>query len=166
MTLEMNLILPSLILGLGAIDDIVKRKVHNILFLVSLGCALAYSLYSGGLAGLSGAFLSCLMAFILTFPLFRLKMLGGGDVKIFLAFAAATTTGAVLNVMLYSLVWGAVLGILISLFNKNIKVLLSNFIKILKLQKPESELHKIPFTVALFMGWLSHLIVEHYGRVL
>ncbi len=160
-------IVPSLILSLGAADDLWKRKVHNALFVFCLVLALGFSFYSHGVAGLAEAFLSGGLAFFLTFILFYFRVLGGGDVKIFAAFGASTTTTSVLNVMFFAIVWGAFLGVVISILNKNLPQVGKNLIKLLKFEKPEeTNLHKIPFTIALLLGWVTQIIFVHYGSLL
>lgn len=160
-------IVPSVILGLATIDDLMKRKVHNWLFLFCLALAVGHTVFFHGTTGLLNSLYSGGLAFLITFPLFLIKALGGGDVKIFTALGVATSTAAVINVFLYSLLWGTLLGIGMLILNKGFKSFIQNIFAIVTLKKaPQEQLHKMPYTFALLCGWISHIIVIYYGRAL
>lgn len=163
--LHLNILIPSLILVAAMVDDIWTRKVHNWLFLVCLCVALAYTLWqqNSWLDAGGGA----LTALLVTLPMVWIKALGAGDMKIFIAFGVATNSTVVLSVILFALVWGAFLGVIRSLLSKEGKALLQNVFALVKMQKPQLlKMHSIPFTVALFFGWISYHITQRYGGVL
>lgn len=148
-------------------DDLLKRKVHNWLFLTCLGLAFAHSFYFYGSHGLIESLYSGGLAFLITFPLFMIKALGGGDIKIFTAFGVAVSTNTTLAVFLYSLFWGSILGILMIVSQKGFRSFSANLFSIVTFKKASAQhLHKMPFAFALFCGWISHLIISHYGRIL
>ncbi len=160
-------VVPSVILGLATIDDVMKRKVHNWVFLFCLGLGVVHTVYFWGISGLLNALYSGGLALAITLPLFLIKALGGGDVKIFTAFGVATSMGTVINVFLYSLLWGTILGLGMLIMNKGIKSFAQNLSTIVMLKgAPQEQLHKIPYTFALLCGWVSHLIVSHYGSAI
>jgi prepilin peptidase CpaA len=159
--------MPTALLLAACLTDIKYKKVLNWFVVVSFVCILGYHLVFANKEVLFEGFLGFTVAFALTLPLYLLRALGGGDLKIFAVFGLATTPDAVIFTFVASLVWGSALGIIRAIFNKQGDVLIHNSIKILKLQKPEPHtLHQIPFTVALLAGWFSYIIYTGYGRIL
>lgn len=159
--------MPTVLLLAACLTDIKYKKVYNTFVVISFLTVLGFHLTFGNRDILLEGGAGLVMAFVLTLPLYLMKAMGGGDVKIFAVFGFATNTDAVLFTFLASLFWGTLLGVLRAIFNKQGDVLWSNFIKIIKLQKPERHtLHQIPYTVALLAGWFSYIIYTSYGRVL
>lgn len=151
-------LVPSLILLVGVIDDLRSRKVHNRLFLACLGAALSFVLLRMGWSGFYQVLLSLSLCLGLLLPLVFVKMLGGGDLKLMVAFSLVCTPMEVFWVIAYSLVWGALLGLFQVILRGQAKELLNNTVKMATLRKPdETQLHRIPFTVALLFGWLTQL---------
>ncbi|MEQ1875536.1 MAG: prepilin peptidase [Bdellovibrionia bacterium] len=152
----LSLAVPSLILLAGVVDDLRSRKVHNELVLVCLVVALIFCLYEGGLAGIGAGFLGLAAAVLMTLPLVLFGALGAGDMKIFMAFGMAATWEASVSVGIAALIWGLVFGVIRAIIAGQFKALMLNTIGIAA-RKPAGELHRIPYTVALFMGWLTYL---------
>lgn len=105
--------------------------------------------------------LSAAVALAVSAPLFIFKIVGGGDIKLFVAFAASVSWTAALMTGFYSLIWGAIFGLLAALFQKQGSALFNNLMTLTIQRKSEGlSLHKIPFTVALLVGWLTTLKLE------
>ena len=149
-------IVPTLILLLGVVDDLRSRKVHNWLFLALLvAAALSQYVFAGfggvreGLFGFGAAFLGCL-------PLVMARIIGGGDLKLMAAFGMATSWPITLSVILWSLVWGALLGLIRATVAGELPKLLVSTYNVAVRRKPaEATLHRIPYTIALMFGWLT-----------
>ncbi len=159
--------MPTALLLAACLTDIMYKKVLNWFVVAGFFCVLASHLIFGNQEVLLEASFGLGLALTLALPLYLIKGLGGGDLKIFAVFGFATHPSAVLFTFLAALVWGCILGILRAVFEKKGQALFNNFYKIITLKRPEPQtLHKIPFTVALLAGWFSFLIYEAYGRVL
>lgn len=159
--------MPTALLLAACLTDIKYKKVLNWFVVVSFVCILGYHFAFASKDVLFEGFLGFAMACALMLPLYLMKAVGGGDLKIFALFGLATTPDAVIFTFIASLIWGSALGVIRAIFNKQADILVSNFIKIIKLQKPEPHtLHHIPFTVALLAGWFSYVIYTGYGRIL
>lgn len=151
----------SLILTAGVVDDLRSRKVHNWLAVLCLVIGLASSFYFGGWYGLQTGMLSAAVALAVSAPLFVFKIVGGGDIKLFVAFAASVSWTAALMTGFYSLIWGAIFGLLQALLQKQGSAVFKNIMTLTVERKTEGlSLHKIPFTVALLVGWLTTLKLE------
>lgn len=148
------------ILAAGVVDDFRSRKFHNWLFLVCLACAACASLVSGGVGAFAIALLGLLAGIAVFLPLVLMGIIGAGDMKLMAAFGLAAGWDAVLSVALYGLFWGALFGVLASIFRGQGRTLVYNMVSIVVVRERKGlVLHKIPFTVAIFMGWLTHLVI-------
>ena len=161
---NLSLFISTFILLAGVVDDLLYKKVHNWMVLAALTLALATQFYIGGTTAVGWGLLSALVAASLCLPLVLTGMLGAGDMKLLMAFGLVTTIPIVIGVTLLSLFWGAVLGLLQSLLRGEIKSLFMNTVKVARLKKVENEdYHRIPYTIALFFGWLTQLTLVQAG---
>ena len=167
--------LQLLILLLACLDDLHTRKIHNHLLLILLPIVLVFvfsigSMHSGsfsfssGFSLILGGLLCFILAFLLGFPLFYAKVLGGGDVKLLLLFSLTCMVWDFLWILFYSLFWAALLGVFKVLFEKNIREFFFNIYLMLRYRKSESlTLHSLPYSVALLFGWMSFVFLEVIG---
>ena len=87
-------------------------------------------------------------------------IVGAGDLKLLFAFGLASCPEAVFYTAAYSLFWAAIFGFAIVLC----KGLLVSYIKniymiILHRRGANLAMQSMPYTVALFFGWLTYLKV-------
>ena len=163
----LSLIIPSLILVAGVVNDIHSQKVHNGLVLLALGLAACGLVATQGIGGLPHGLLAGGLAFGLGLPLFVLGILGGGDIKLYIAFGLATANPSVVFwVLIYSFFWGALLGLTQSLLSGNLKLLLGKLVYAFT-QNPKDAISvaKIPYTVAFLFGWLTHLTQQGWSLI-
>ncbi len=156
-------VIATLILIVGVVDDFRTRKFHNWLFLVCSGVALGAVIIAGGIAGVHQGVFGFLAGFVALLPLVLMRILGAGDMKLMAAFGIVAGWTAVVNVAVYSLIWGAVFGLLVIVLKGQLRGTLANMASIATLkerQGVELQLHKIPYTVALLMGWLTQLTLQ------
>jgi len=151
-------LIASAILVAGVVDDLRSRKFHNSLFLVCLAAAIGASLWLDGLIGLVNSALGFMAGLLALLPLFLLRIVGAGDVKLLAAFGAIATWPAALGVAVYSVIWGALLGLVRVLVSGQLKAFASNMSQILILRQTQGlKLQTIPYTAALLFGWLTFL---------
>lgn len=151
-----NYILPALILLSAVLDDLRSRKIHNVLVLVLFAVALVSVLVFQGGEGLLPALLNLLVALGISIPLVLLKIIGGGDMKLYAVLALVLSPRVLIVSLICAFFWGAVLGLVKVILDKKIGLMYVNFLSLLKLKKPSSDmLHSFPFSVSLFLGWLS-----------
>jgi Flp pilus assembly protein protease CpaA len=162
-----ELMMPTLILLVSTFTDFKFKKVQNWIVLSLLAVVLVHHVVLGQREVWSEGFLGFGTAVLLCLPLYMAKALGGGDFKVFAVFGLATNTNAVLYTFIFSLFWGSALGITRAVISNQGKVFFENFKKLLQLQKPDQQtLQKIPFTIALLLGWFTFVIYTQYGRIL
>lgn len=165
-TIEMvaYFLVPSLILASGTFDDLRSQKIHNKLILTLMPIAIISQFLGFGAEGLALSFLAFGLALCFSVPMVLSGMLGGGDMKLYAVFALATNFHATLWVGVYSLFWGALFGVIRSLLMGQGLVLVMNVVGLMKKEKPEeAHLTKIPYSVALLMGWLTYLSLQQLG---
>lgn len=152
----------TLILLAGVIDDLRSRKFHNQLFLVTAAVAFAVATLTGGVSGLASATIGFIAGLAVLLPLVLLGVIGAGDMKLMASFGAIAGWNVVIDVAVLSLIWGALFGLLQVIFQGRFSLMVRNMLSVVSsLGKEKNEaviLHKIPFTVGLLMGWLTHLV--------
>jgi prepilin peptidase CpaA len=152
-------IIPTLILAVAVVEDLRTKKVRNVIVLGMIVVALVGAIGIDGVRALPWSALSMTTAFLLGFPLFVLGILGAGDIKVFIAVSVLLSWDAVLFVGVASLLWGAALGVARTVIAGEGKTLVTNTWGLIRYQKKlePTQLHFIPFTVALAFAWLSYL---------
>jgi len=163
-----SLLVPTLVLVSGVVDDLRARKVHNWLILTLLVLTISSMFYLGGFSALQTGGVSLLVALGCCLPLVFTKILGAGDMKLLMVFGIAVDPMTIFWVLVYSFFWGGLLGVFQAILKKDGLVLLKNTFSILQGGQSfdKSKLHKVPFTVALLFGWLTQLSMTGFGGLL
>ncbi len=144
---------PLSFLLIAITDDLLFKKFHNWLFLTMLSLSLIYTATLSPLSW-SEAGLGFLSGLGLMLPLVLLRALGAGDMKFMMCLGVLLGASATLHVFIYSLFWGALLGVLRVLLSGQI-LSLKNNLQTMSYRLAPHKLHTIPFTVAIFLGWLT-----------
>lgn len=148
----------------GMIDDLRSQKVHNVLVIALFGAVLAANLVIRDFQGLMVGLAALGLALAITVPLFAFRILGGGDVKLFAVFALAIDPISMFWTLIYSFIWGGLFGLTRATLQKELLVLVRNTYKIARRQTVQpQQLHKIPYTFALLLGWLTQLTFLRAG---
>lgn len=151
----------------GLVDDLRSRKVHNALVLALIPVVVIFSFYFRGLGGTIVGFEAFVFALILTIPLFATGVWGGGDVKLFAVFAFAVDPSNMFWTLIYSFVWGAVFGLTRAALQKQLLTVVRNTYKLASRQRTQmQQIHKMPYTFALLLGWFTQLTLLRVGGFL
>jgi prepilin peptidase CpaA len=151
---EFSLLAPTLLLLIASGFDVKSGRFPNWLFVSSAFLSLLFlgSTKTSVIPVLS-SLLGSVAFFIALTPLFFFGVLGAGDLKLLAVFCLLTSPLISLSVLAYSLFWGLLIGLLKLMFAGQ----LITFAQSLILRNPQTSQQKIPFTVALLLGWLSYL---------
>lgn len=169
-----NVILIVLLLG-AVIMDLRCYKVKNGLIFLGLLLGVIFWIVEGNGRGLLDGIAGCVIPLILLCPLFFLRALGGGDVKLFSVIGLFMGSRFVLYSILYSFLVGSILSILFLIrkgsifsryqyliqYTKNIFMQLNtDGVKPyydVKIQGYEGVIH---FTVAIFCAVLYQIYIQ------
>jgi prepilin peptidase CpaA len=152
--------LASAVMSAGVVDDLRSRKFHNWLFLTCSAIGLIFVIAMHGIAALPLSFLGFVVGFAALMPFVLLNIVGAGDMKLMAAFGLIAGYTAVVPVVLYGFAWGAFFGVVRVIANGQGRILALNLLSIVTLkERKQLELHRMPFTVGLMMGWLTFLVV-------
>lgn len=123
-------------LGMAVLTDLRDRKVPNWLVLVGVLAALAYHALTASTSGLFGAsseapdLLSALggivVGFTALFPLYVLRAMGAGDVKLMMMVGAFLGPLQTLGTVVLTFAAGGVLAIVMTLWQRSFRQLASN----------------------------------------
>ena len=102
----------ALVTAVGAgIVDFRSRRIPNAWTATAFAVGVAAQVYFGGLAGLRQAALGFGLAMLIYLPLFVLRAMGGGDVKLMAAMGATLGPQAWLIVFVFTALLGGVLAV-------------------------------------------------------
>lgn len=104
-----------LTVAFAAAFDVGTRRIPNFITVGGIAVALVLRLSMGGVDALVGGLLGALLAFLLTFPLFMLRSMGGGDVKLLTAVGAFLGPYNTFIALLATALVGGLLAIAVSL---------------------------------------------------
>jgi Flp pilus assembly protein protease CpaA len=143
----------------AVIEDLRSRKFSNRSFMISCAVSLATALVLGGTSEIISLTLGFGAGVIFFLPLVLAGAIGAGDMKLMAAFGILVGWHAVLWTGVYGLVWGAVFGVIQIVVRGELRGLKENLTTLaITRSKGNLELHRIPFTAPLLLGWLSHLV--------
>ena len=156
-TILPNYIVPCTILLTCVVDDLRSKKIHNQLILTLLAMAITFVVtLGGGLKALAFALGKMLFALGLSLPLTLTKVIGGGDMKLYAVLALVIPLRMLVITLICAFFWGALLGVIKVILDKKTGLLYANLLALFKLKKPSADtLHGFPFSVSLFLGYLS-----------
>jgi prepilin peptidase CpaA len=129
--------------ALAACLDLAYGRVFNWLTLSLAVGGIVYSGVAGGAAGLGASLLGILAGLVLYGWMFRIGVLGGGDVKLLMAFGAWGGARFTLDVAILGVLLGGVMSILLltakgkigAFFRKSYRSLISLVVKELEVEK-------------------------------
>lgn len=153
------------LLSLAAWSDVRARRIPNALVAVGLAGGLVAGFAQDGWSGLSAALLGAAAGFVCFFPLYVMRAMGAGDVKLMSAAGAFLGAPLALSAALFSLGAGVTLGIVLAVRTRALRRVAANTGNLLSLwvtsggvrqaewltlDSPDSV--KVPYGVAIAFG--------------
>lgn len=170
--MEWNLLNITALAGLtlAVADDLRTRKVHNAVILAILIASVtsfAIHFYLTPTASAIEPLKSFGLASVIGVGLFALRVWGGGDAKLYMALSPLLLFHETPIYLLCSMIWGSVLGLTTAALNARLGTMATNLTAVLMHRKgvDQKQLVKVPFSVALFFGYLSLMVLRQKGVV-
>ncbi|QYJ96293.1 A24 family peptidase [Shewanella alkalitolerans] len=155
---------------MAIITDLRSQRIPNALSLAAILCGFVINGYYAHLDGLLLASFGFALAFIILFPIFIVRVLGAGDIKLMMGIGALMGP----ELLAWSLLYGVVAGAVTSVFLVVWQTGLSGVMKTLKRYwdciycrtyfKPEpgeAAGQKVPYAPALAIGWLVACVINY-----
>jgi prepilin peptidase CpaA len=163
----------------AAVTDVRSRRIPNKLTAAGAGLGLLYSAFVPfwGDHGLLWSLGGCMAALVLLFPLWMLRVLGAGDVKLMAMTGALVGLDAITGAMVASLIAGGLLAVGYSLWHGKLRLMFANVGRVVHqgtaalatrtplggaMQGWES-VGKLPFGVAIAAGTIASVVGRHFG---
>lgn len=147
----------SFLMIMACVMDLTTRKVSNLFVVFTAITCFSLNFYFTGLQGIGTAVSSFAITFLVLLPLYILKVFGGGDFKFFVALSFLLSPLITTDILILSIIWGGLIGLLQILFAGDLKTLLYSLafkVKGLSLSTTNAKF-KIPYTIAYLLGWLT-----------
>lgn len=109
------------VLVLACISDVRTRRIPNALTFSAIVCALLFHALTGGLGATGLSLAGCFLGGALFFPMFALRGMGAGDVKLLAAVGAWLGPSTVVMVALAASLAGGVIAIAVALAHGYLK---------------------------------------------
>lgn len=162
--LQPKILLAGLILVVGVLFDLRTKKIPNKLILAGFLLSILSLVFLDGLSTFWLPAASFGSAVIFTLPLYMMRALGAGDVKLIFVLSFLLGWKMTITMILASMVWGSLLGIIRVILSGKTKEFIYNLFFILKRTEVEkNQLHYIPYSVAIFFGFLTSLTLDQWG---
>lgn len=170
----------AIILGAAIYHDVTTRRIPNKLIL--LGTAAAFMLHAllpGGVGlftepsggrGILFAAAGFALPLLLLLPLYALRSIGAGDVKLVAVVGAFVGPAGAVGVILLTMVCGGLLALAMSLWSGQLTPVVLNIqhmlrgLADLKVQAPATVTGKLPYAVAISFGTLLQLLLAGHPQ--
>jgi len=162
----------------AAVYDIRFRRIPNWLALAGFSIALILNTAILHLAGLERAALGAGLALALYLPLFALRAMGGGDVKLMVAIGAFTGPGNWIVLFLITAITGGIIAVFLLLFRggltralRNVLLILGELVRLRSPHRAHPALDvahpgavTLPHAVSIAVGTILFLVFEKVSR--
>lgn len=146
-------------------SDTLFSKIPNLFNLVCVLFAFSYHIYNSGLAGFSLAFFGLLAGLALFLVPFLMGGMGAGDVKALAVLGALLGPATILQVFIYTGLWGGIMGLLQCLFVPKLRKTCLEWIRALRAgMLPANSIADIPrqtlrfpYAAAIAFGYYAYI---------
>jgi len=176
---EVNAATLMTLLGVAAWFDIKSRRIPNSLVLTGLISSLGMQLFFGSGGGVSAWGLGILTGFGLFLPLYMVRAMGAGDVKLMAMVGGFFGPVGAAGVVLTTLVAGGILAVGVALWSgalrhtmANVRILVTQTIfktfrdGVVQTDALSSSAGDLPYAVAIAAGTFVHLVLVRSGHAL
>lgn len=172
--IQLRLLLLVVLVGIAVWFDWKQRRIPNRLVFPSITFALLYQWLSPFDLGIASASLGLAVGFAMLLPLYALRAMGAGDVKLMAVVGAFVGgPGAAFATVIYTLLCGGVLSVGHAIANGSLQRLIVNLKLMLfgaavrlgagtgvAIDAPAS-VGKVPYAFAIAGGALTHILMSY-----
>lgn len=174
------------VLGVAVCTDLIAGRISNKLILSGMAGALSFQAVAGGGygvlsaaaggIGLSAAFAGMAVGFAALFPLYLLRAMGAGDVKLMMVVGAFLGPLQTLGAVVLTFVAGGVLALAMALWQRSLGQMLTNLRFMLttsvvraaggsspRFEPLQHTAGRMPYAVAIAAGTLLQLVLVRSG---
>ena len=116
----------GILLAVACVSDLRTRRIPNVLTFSAAAGAVLFHLVSGGWSAAGWSLAGLFVGTLLFFPMFALRGMGAGDVKLLAAVGAWLGPGQVVIVAVATSIAGGVIAVLVALAYGYLKTALAN----------------------------------------
>jgi prepilin peptidase CpaA len=121
----------GILLALACLSDLRTRRIPNVLTISAAASGLLFHLATGGWSAAGWSVAGLFLGALLFFPMFALRGMGAGDVKLLAAVGAWLGPGQVVSVALATSIAGGVIAVVVALAHGYLRKALTNLYLIL-----------------------------------
>ncbi|MDO6678127.1 peptidase A24 [Shewanella sp. 10N.286.52.C2] len=160
--LLLQLCLAGLFFLIAIASDLATQRIPNLLCLIAIFTGFAINGYYAQLNGLLLASFGFGLAFLMLFPVFVIRVLGAGDVKLMMGIGALMGPELLLWSILYGIVAGSITSLLLVVWRTGLAGLAKTLKRYwdciycktyFKPEMGEAAGQKVPYAPALAIGW-------------
>ncbi len=121
----------GILLALACLSDLRTRRIPNVLTITAAAAAIVFHLAIGGWSAAGWSVAGLFLGALLFFPMFALRGMGAGDVKLLAAIGAWLGPGQVAIVALAASIAGGVIAVIVALGHGYLRQALTNLYLVL-----------------------------------
>ncbi len=162
--LNPKIILAALLIIISVVTDLRTKKVPNRLIIIGFILAIALIAIVDGKGGVWPALASLGAAALFAFPLYSLKAIAAGDLKLIIILSLLLNWNISITMILASMIWGSILGLVRVVLAGKSREFFQNIVAIVKKATPATQsLNYVPYTIAILFGFLTSLGLSSVG---
>lgn len=168
--IRLQVTLAAIFFIMAIVTDLKSRRIPNALSLAAILCGFVINGYYAHLDGLLLASFGFVLAFIILFPIFIVRVLGAGDIKLMMGIGALMGPELLAWSLLYGVVAGAVTSVFLVLWQTGLSGVMKTFKRYwdciycrtyFKPESGEAAGQKVPYAPALAIGWLVACVINY-----
>lgn len=161
--LVLQITLAALFFIIAIATDLRSQRIPNALSLAAIFCGFVINGYYAQLSGLLLASFGFALAFIILFPVFVIRVLGAGDIKLMMGIGALMGPELLAWSLLYGVAAGSVTSLILVVWRTGFSGVVNTFKRYwdciycktyFKPEPGEAAGQKVPYAPALAIGWL------------